>query len=387
ELSRRYNISRAAVSDIVSRLIKRDFIREIGPGVSSDKGGRKPVMLSFNEKAGYIIGVELRKSHFRVAVCDLYANILSICRKSFSAHQEGEKLIQQVVDAIHRLIGKEKIRPEQLFGIGIGIPGLVDVKRGVLTEAHSVKPWRGLELKEIFKKCCSSYVYVDNDIKMAAIGEFVFGQKRQMNNMIFIGVGEGIGAGFIIDGKIHRGITYSAGEIGYDELGYFLKEKEKFPLLFHGQQYFGDVLSYHNLLHSFEIAVYNGYETTLAAQDVPLQITDILQAAVKGDDLCRKILAEYAHLLSILSINLINYLNPELVVFNGEIFEHSNWLLDLIKQRVQKNILHLPAAKVKIQSSVTKKESGMKGAVGLVLEDLFEPPFIDTRKYRKAFVK
>lgn len=389
EVSRRYNISRAAVSDIVARLLDRDFLCEIGEGASSGRGGRKPVLLVFNEKAGYIIGVELKKLHFQVALCDLDANILSLKKQKFLPDKSGETLIQNVFDLIDLILAENKISHDRLLGIGIGLPGLVDFEKGILTEAHSSQPWNGLPLKKLFEKYCNTNVYVDNDIKLATIGEYIFGQKRRITNMIFIGVGEGLGAGFIIDGKIYRGITYSAGEIGYDELGYFLHEKNEFPLLFNGQRYFGDIMSSCNLMEVFQRAVKNGCETlsdnTVKRSNELLSPLDLLKFALKGDPFCQQLLEEYAGLLGILSVNLINYLNPELIVFNGEIFEKNSFILDFIKQKVHRDILHLPSSKVKICSSVTKRNSGMKGAVGLVLQELFEPPLIDTRKYRMAF--
>lgn len=386
EVSRRYNISRAAVSDIVNRLLQKEFIIEIGEGVSSGKGGRKPVLLAFNKKARYIIGIELKKTYYRVALCDLDANILVLRQRKIVNSVSGQTLVHHVQKLIDKVLKEKKICIDKIIGIGIGIPGLVDFELGVLKEAHSELPWNKLPLKSLFEKVYGANVYVDNDIKMAAIGEYVFGQRRRINNMIFIGVGEGLGAGFIINGQIYRGITCSAGEIGYDELGYFFQEKGKFPLLFHGQKYFGDILSYYNLFNSIKLAIQNGHTSLLEKKVIQngkeLRATDILDAALAGDILCNKILKEYAHLLGILCMNLINYLNPELVVFNGEIIEKNSLILNLIKQRVHRDILHLPLSKVKILSSTTKRNSGMKGAVGLVLQDFFEPPLIDTRKYR-----
>ena len=208
--------------------------------------------------------------------------------------------------------------------------------------------------------------------------------------MIFIGVGEGLGAGFIINGQIYRGVTYSAGEIGYDELGYFFNEKEEFPLLFHGQKFVGDLLSYNNLVDSFVRAVQNGHNSQLAGkirEGKTVQVMDLVYAAVSGDSLSRKILQEYGRLLGILSVNLINYLNPEMVVYNGDIFEIDGLVLEAIRERVHRDILHLPSSTVKLAASVTRKDSGILGGVGLVQQDLFEPPIIDTRKYRMAFGK
>ncbi len=390
EVSRRYNISRAAVSDIVSRLLERDFVQEIGEGTSSGKGGRKPVLLAFNRKAGYVVCIEMKKARCRIALCDLGANILDEDRREFRRDLSGDRLLEQMFGWIETLLQENQIPRDRLLGISLGMPGLVDFEYGILKEAHSQHPWNNRPLKRAFEERFATNVYIDNDIKLATIGEYIFGQKSQIQNMIFIGVGEGIGAGFIINGQIYRGVTYSAGEIGYDELGYFFNEKDEFPLLFRGQRFVGDLLSYNNLVQSFIRAVQNGRSSQLSRrieEGKGVQAMDLVYAAVSGDGLSRDILQEYGRLLGILSVNLINYLNPEMVVYNGEIFEIDGLVLEAIRERVHRDILHLPSSAVKLAASVTRKDSGILGGVGLVQQDLFEPPIIDTRKYRMAFGK
>ena len=390
EVSRRYNISRAAVSDIVSRLIEREFVQEIGEGTSSGKGGRKPVLLAFNRRAGFVVCIEMKKLRCRIALCDLGADILDEIRWEAAQFESGDELLEQVFGKIDFLLEKHHIPRDRLLGVSLGMPGLVDFEYGILKEAHSEHPWNNRPLKRAFEERYHTNIYIDNDIKLATIGEYIFGQQKKIHNMIFIGVGEGIGAGFIINGQIYRGITYSAGEIGYDELGYFFHDRDEFPLLFNGQRYLGDLLSYNNLVQSFIRAVKSGKSSSLAPRlkdSNSIQVTDLIYAALSGDELCRQILQEYGQLLGILSVNLINYLNPEMVVYNGEIFEIDGLVLEAIRERVHRDILHLPASAVKLAASVTKKNSGILGGVGLVLQDLFEPPVIDTRKYRMAFGK
>jgi|Deesub1362B_J571_1020462.scaffolds.fasta_scaffold04161_4 predicted NBD/HSP70 family sugar kinase len=390
EIARRYNISRAAVSDIVNRLLDRRFVQEIGEGVPSGRGGRKPVLLTFNYQAGFIISMEMKKSTCRIALCDLQAEILDEERWAFPATLEAEKLLDLTCEWIETLLQRNRIPGDRLLGISLGIPGLVDFDQGILKEAHTAHPWANFPLKEAFEKKFNTNIYIDNDIKLSTIGEYIFGQQKKINTMILLGVREGIGAGFILNGQIYRGITYSAGEVGYDELGYFLPEKNEFPLLFHGQRYLGDILSLNNLIGSFQKALENGRDSFLRKvlrEKGNISPGDLVHAASEGDELSREILTEYGHLLGILSVNLINHLNPEMVVFDGEIFEHNDLVLDVIRERVHRDILHLPSATVQLCPSVTKRNSEIMGGVGLVLEDLFEPPAIDTRKYRMVFEK
>jgi predicted NBD/HSP70 family sugar kinase len=170
-----------------------------------------------------------------------------------------------------------------------------------------------------------------------------------------------------------RGITGSAGEIGYNELGYWLKSKKNFSLLFDNQRDFGDIISEPVLINAAERAIKKGYESILSKNN-PITINSIGKAAESGDKLACNLLKEMGALIGIVCINLLNTVNPEMIILCGQIIEKCPMLVKLVQQNVHKDILHSPAEAVQICASKLKDEAVLKGAISMVLHDWLEMP-------------
>jgi len=201
--------------------------------------------------------------------------------------------------------------------------------------------------------------------------------------MVNLWIGDGIGAGIILNGSLIRGVTASAGEVGYDELGFYVRDRNDFPLLYNGQKRFGDILSNRWLASAACSAIKNGQKTTLVKDQMSPE--NIVSAAQNGDGLAIALLKEYGTLLGILCINLINTLNIELLVICGKILSKNDLLLMYVKEKVNKDLLSVPARAVHIVSSDLKENGVVLGAAGLVLEDLFYQDVINIMKYRSIF--
>ena len=180
-----------------------------------------------------------------------------------------------------------------------------------------------------------------------------------------------------------RGITASAGEIGYDELGFFIRDANNFPLLYDNQKDFGDILSNKLLLQAALNAMNNGNSTSLCKDSLSLE--SLVTAAEDNDPLATSLLKEFGELLGILCINLVNTLNMELLVISGKLVRKSNILIKYIINKVHKDILSAPAHAVKIIAAELYESGGVLGSAGLVLEDLFYKDRMNVVKYRDVF--
>ena len=227
-------------------------------------------------------------------------------------------------------------------------------------------------------------VVLENDVKAFTLGECLFGQVRSCSNLVNLWIGDGIGAGIIINGSLIRGATASAGEIGYDELGFFIRDAHDFPLLYRGQKDFGDILSNKLLLQAASEAIESEqYQTCLKMQNLSLH--GVAQAAEKSDHLAVELFREYANILGILCINLVNTLNIDTLILSGPLVSKSDILLQFVRDQVHKDILREPAQAVKIVAATLNDLGVIKGAAGLVLEDLFYQESINIHKYRSIF--
>lgn len=383
EISKQYNISKAAVSDIVNRLIEQGYVSETGVGTSTKRGGRKPVLLNFNQKAGYVIGIEIKRSFARVALIDLNVKVYDFNVLEFEEGYSIESVLHDIFIIIDKYRKLKWVNDSKLIGIGVAVPGLIDYEKGCIKVSDTLKNWVGVPIKNIIEERYETHTVIENDVKARTLSEYHFGAGKKYDNLVNVWIGDGLGAGIIIDGHLIRGITASAGEIGYDELGFFVKDPENFPLLYNNQKDFGDILSNKLLIQAATNALNNGNTTDLCKERLSLET--IVEAAEKNDPLATSLLREFAELLGIICINLVNTLNMELLVISGKLVRKSNVLIKYIIEKVHKDLLSVPAHAVKIIAAELNERGGVLGSAGLVLEDLFYKNRINVEKYRDVF--
>jgi len=383
EIAKNYHISKAAVTDIISRLIRQGYVSEVGVGDSTTRGGRKPIMLEFNHTAGYVIAIEIKRDHAQVALVDLDAHIHNLEKVNYTEGSCFETVTRKIFPVIHRFLKEKWLAKSKPIGIGIGIPGIIDYARGCIKVSDTLHNWEKVIIRDLFQNEFGLTTILENDVKTQTLGECLFGQGKESDNLVNLWIGDGIGAGIIINGNLIRGHTASAGEVGYDELGFFLKDQNSFPMLYRGQKDFGDILSNKLLLAAAREALQNGATSEMCVDN--LTLSELTRAANKGDALATALLREYANILGILCINLINMLNIELLIISGELVNSCQVLLDFLRERVQKDILREPAQAVKVVPGALKDTGVVLGATGLVLEDLFYQDKLNVIKYRSIF--
>jgi predicted NBD/HSP70 family sugar kinase len=359
------------------------YVSETGVGSSTKRGGRKPVLLNFNQKAGYVIGIEIKRSFARVALIDLNTKIYKFEYIEFEKGCSIECVLDDIFVIIEEFRRLKWVVNSKLIGIGIAVPGLIDYESGCIKVSDTLKKWVGVPIRKIIEEKFETHTVVENDVKARTLSEYHFGAGKEHDNLVNLWIGDGIGAGIIINGFLIRGITASAGEIGYDELGFFVRDPDKFPLLYNNQKDFGDILSNRLLIQAAANALNNGSTTCLCKENLTLE--SILEAAQKNDPLANNLLKEFGELLGILCINLVNTLNMELLVISGKLVRKNNILIKYIIEKVRKDLLSAPAHAVKIIGAELNERGGVLGSAALVLEDLFYKDRINVVKYRDVF--
>ena len=363
EIADMLGLSKATVTSVVGRFLSKGYLEYVGAGSSSEKGGRKRQLLRFNARARCVLGIDIRLRSAQVVMTDLNANVLERTAVEYTVGSPPDDVLGGITEVLRRWrVG----RPEyfsKAIGIGIGMPGVIDEERGVVRVADAMKSWKEMNLKRYFEDQFDLPTFVENDVKTMTVGEYLFGASRYVPDQVLVFVGDGIGAGIMIDGKLHRGITSSAGEVGFNEICNTPATDERFPLLVAGQRDFGDTLS--------DVRLVEAYRKQGGGSQIndPRQLT---KAALEGDELAGRIIREAAHLVSIVCIDLINTLNPEMIVLGGNIVDPSIFV-PLVQERVRDDILSVPAEAVQIVPSKLGSDGVIRGAVGLVLYDLFKP--------------
>jgi len=215
EISRQTGISSPTVIKIVSFLLENGFVVEAGEGDTAL--GRKPQLLRFNPDAAFSIGAELDGGRIRLGLVNLLGEVKII--KKIDVTQDFDNVIGNVmVSGIRDIVAEAGISEDKILGIGIGIPGVLDPVNQVIDFAPLIGIESARECKEalnMLHKNTGLPVFIENDVNAAAVGEYVTRKLSPEQDLIYISLGTGLGAGIILDGRLRRGKRNSAGEIGY----------------------------------------------------------------------------------------------------------------------------------------------------------------------------
>ena len=366
EIARACNLNKAYVSELVAKLIQTGFLEETGKVEVTDKVGRKRILLRFLPLAGLVAGVDVGMTHSTIVLTDLNAAVLRKKTFVYSLETPAKKVLSNVADIISGLLAETNDSQSRLVGIGVGVQGLIDYKTNTLMVSHNKKSWEGESLSAELETHFKVPVYVENDVKAMTLGEYLLGSAKGIKNLVYLFIGDGLGAGIMINGHLHRGFTSSAGEIGYTELEPASFYREQFPLMYNRQSIFGQILTDTNIVES-----YRRISPGLAEKQIA--VATIAEKAGNGDLTAIQIIRECASLLSNLSINLINTLNPELIIIGGKLSQCYPELIDLVRETIHKDLLSVPAEAVLVRAATRGEEAVALGATGLVLYEMFEP--------------
>ncbi len=157
----------------------------------------------------YLIGVDLGGRKIEAGLVDLNGKIVKKLIMPTEASKGKQKVIQNIVYAVN------KLKKDRILGVGVGIPGPTDYKKGIAINPPNLPGWKEVPLKRILEDKLRMNIAVENDAKCFAIAEYKCGYEKKVQNLVGITVGTGIGSGVIINGKLHRGLSDSAGEIGH----------------------------------------------------------------------------------------------------------------------------------------------------------------------------
>jgi predicted NBD/HSP70 family sugar kinase len=366
ELARATGLHKATVTDLVAKLIDSGFLEETGEVDSRRKVGRKRIILRFRPLAGLVVGVDIRMTRATVAVTDLNARVLHQEAFDYSADAPADEILSRVAQTIRSLLKAGKHSPSELVGIGICVQGIIDSSTNTLVLSYNKKGWQGQSLSAHLEREFSVPIYVENDVKAMAVGEYLLGAAKGTKDFVYLWVGEGVGAGIMIHGQLLHGITSSAGEIGYNALESSAVGAEKFPLTYRGQEMFGQILTDANLIESYRRA-----SAIPAPGEISVQY--VAERARLGDQLAQQVIEEFVSLLSLLCISMVNSLNPELIVVGGMLAQYSPSVAEMLQRTIHRDLLAPPAEAVRVRCAVHGPVGGILGAAGLVLYELFEP--------------
>ncbi len=360
ELARATRLTKTTVSSIVSDLISEGLVEETGLGPS--EGGKPPVILGIVDDSRHLIGLDLANSEFRGGVLDLRGNILHRANLPLD-YKTGQTALESVIELTEELFSKASC---PILGIGIGSPGLMDARTGVVRQAVNLD-WQDLPLRDLLQTRYDVPVYLANDSHAAALGEYTFGPDLGSNNLIVVKVGRGTSAGIVLNGRLHYGDGSGAGEIGHVRVvsngklctcghtGCLETVASSRAIIDQARLLFTD--DHQSLLHNF-------------TQNIDAIDTEtILQAFVEGDPAVIHIIEEVGCYLGIAVANLVGALNIQNIIIAGSLARFGQPLIDAIQEQMRRSAMSTLAVETVITPSELGQDLVMLGAASLLLSN------------------
>lgn len=364
DIVKKTQLNKTTVGTVIEDLIHRGLVKEVDLGESC--GGRKPVLLGLNPEAGYAIGVDFEATSIRTVLVNFVGDIVSTVVGKIEYKDRKLTIVKKIIDTIHELIKKSGIDSDNILGIGIGVPGIVDSTKGISVSYYTLPYWQDVNIGDLVRYEFGLPTYIEKNIRTMALAEKWFGQGHDINNFICVGLRSGMGLGIIIDGKLFRGSSEAAGEIGhvtFNRTGPRCRCGNKGCL----QEY----VSGRAILSKFQKQLKKGRRSDIERlingniNNITLEM--IIQAAREKDDLALEIINESAEYLGINVANIINLFNPELVILAGFLVDAGDLILKQIRKTVEERALEVSRQNLRIELSELGDNISALGASVLIL--------------------
>ena len=367
DLAKRTRLSRSTVSSIVDQLLAEDLVHERGIGESS--GGRRPILLEFNPRAGFVVGLDMGATHVLVVVADLEPTVLVALEEPFSVEAGPDRGLSQALRLVEAALAQAAVPRSRVLGVGVAVPGPVEYRSGTVVSPPIMPGWDRVPIRDRLGQALNLPVYLDNDANLGALGEYTYGAGKNVPNLAYIKAATGIGCGLIVGGGIYRGERGYAGEIGHMTID------ENGPPCRCGS--FGcleSMASAEAVVRRAQAAIEAGQKTSLAQSRGRLTLAHIAQAAQRGDALSQQLFEEAGRHIGVALAGLINLLNPGLVIIGVGTDEAGELLLAPLQRTVEARTMNGAAADARIVLAHFKRQEVAMGAVALVLEQIFRSP-------------
>jgi glucokinase len=316
----------------------------------------------------YVVGVDIGGTDIKYALLDADGKMIGKTKAPTEAQRGPAQVCGAIAQVTRELLAQNGVELALVSAIGVGSPGLIDSVRGIVREPPNLPGWKNAPLKDLLEDLFDQPVFVNNDANAAAYGEFWVGAARDVNSLVMFTLGTGIGGGIILDGRLYSGVDGSAGEVGHviiDPNG---------PLC--GCGHYGcleALAAAPAVVRRAHDALESHPERRSLLRDIPraeLTSKKVHQAATRGDQLATEILADVGKILGIAAANMINLLNPEMIVYSGAMIGAGDYIFAPLRKTAQDNSFRVPWERVRIEIAQLGADAGCIGAAGLALASL-----------------
>lgn len=344
-----------------------------------------PSVFLSEERLPFVVGVDLGGTQIRAAVLQ-GATLISRVGLLTGESPTPERLVPRMFDVVRRALAEANVSVKQVAGIGIGAPGPLDGRTGVVFCPPNLPGWQNVPLRDMFVDEFTLPIHLENDANAAALGEYMFGAGRGYQEVVYLTISTGIGGGVITHGEILAGTTGTAAELGHMTIdrygprcncgntGCLESLASGTAIARQANEYIALGKSESTALLEFALAHQKqepGADTPAdqaraAASPIHLNARMVAQAADAGIPLAREIIANAADALGVGLVNIVHIFNPEVIILGGGVVQIGDPLLVPAQQLLHERAMQVPRDSVKIALATLGSDAGLVGAGALV---------------------
>lgn len=327
------------------------FFLSAGSGAYTMEGSCDALITTIREKAAPVrIGIAIGGASIKIGLVDVHKKVITSDTLKMDALCPAEEMIQKIAQKALALLERQGIAMDQCVGVGIGVPGTVDSKRGIVRYSNNIK-WENVELAKEVSQYMPIPVRIANDADCAILGEVIAGAGKDCRDAIMLTLGTGVGGGIILDGKIYEGKG-----IGGSELGHMVIVEDGEPCTCGRRGCMEAYASATALIREGKRAV----GKTLTSEE-------IFEGAEKGDAVLKEVVDLYIRRLGTGIVNIVNIFRPQLVLLSGGVSAQGENLLKPLREIVAKSCFGGDKGELpEIEQATLGNEAGMIGAASLI---------------------
>ena len=351
DIARSTGLSRTTVSTVIGELKQLGLVSYVGAKGSQPRGGRPAVQLVLENPEQVVVGIDFGHSHVAVALADLGHNVLGEVRGDLDVNNRAGEALDTAALMFGELRHKLGVDLKNVVGAGIGIPGPVDRASGKAGSATILPGWIGLRIASEMKERLGVPVEIENDANLGALAELTWGAGKDCSNFAYVKAATGIGAGIVIDGRLLRGATGTAGEIGHTTLD------EAGALCYCGNR--GCLETVASGPAILQLVGPVGGET--------LTLARLVELAVNGDVRCKRAISDAGREIGVAVAGLCNLINPERVIVGGLLSKTGELLMQPLRESIRRHAVQAAAESVDVRPAVFVERAELLGSLALAL--------------------
>ena len=355
EIARVTGLSRTTVHSLVAELKGWAMVQEVDAVQPDARGGRPAIQLVLRDASQAVLGIDFGHSHVQVAIADMARNVRAERRCDLDVNHHAIEALDTSARLAAETLAESGFERSSLVGAGIGIPGPVDREHGTAGSATILPGWVGLRIASEMQRRLGIPVEIENDANLGALAELTWGAGRDCSNFAYVKAATGIGAGLVIDGRLLRGASGTAGEIGHTTLD------EEGALCYCGNRgCLETVASGPSIIR----LVANGSD---GAHGSALTLEHVIELVVDGDVRARRAVSDAGREIGVAVAGLCNLINPERVIVGGMLSRAGEVLLQPLRESLRRHAVQAAAEKVEVVQAVFVERAELLGSLALAL--------------------